>query len=417
MAAHALPSACSKTHAARLRWAWLVVAGRDLARDALAWIAVGRLCDRRAGTRTSVAQGKPCAQGRLLRGTFTALILAAGGGSMAAAGPACPGPALRFEALAPGLWRVPGFIGEADAANRGQVSNLTLASEAAPAGSAGAGQLWALGSGPSPAFGQTLACQARQQLGMAIVAVISPWARPELVLGAGGVVQAGAAQGLAVTHWALDGVADAMAEQCPHCVDRLRQRLQAAADDLGDNPISAPDRRLVGDHGVLGPWLWWRLPRADGRWVTVWRSQTQPLWLAPGLLDSPGPADGRDADLALLWRSTQRLAKLAEADGDAARFVGEQGAVMDSGAPARHAAYWAALLDTVAAAIGRGDDEAAPAPALPGVPVAWTRHPWHSFNWQRAWRQVEAQSLALPATPVDSPVLPDQRATFQRSLR
>lgn len=141
--------------------------------------------------RTTVTQGKPWARDRLLRGTFTVLILAAGGWSGPAnAGPACPGPALRFEALAPGLWQVPGFIGAADAANRGQVSNLTLAIEAAPAGSAGAGRLWALGSGPSPAFGQALACQARQQLGRAIVTVIIRWARPELVLGAGDLAQA-----------------------------------------------------------------------------------------------------------------------------------------------------------------------------------------------------------------------------------
>ena len=70
---------------------------------------------------------------------------------------------------------------------------------------------------------------------------------------------------------------------------------------------------------------------------------------------------------------------------------------MDSGAPGTHAAYWAALLATARAAVERGDDEAAPAPALPGFPQGWARHPWHGFNWQRAWRQVEAQVFDAPA--------------------
>lgn len=302
---------------------------------------------------------------------------------------ACPGPVLRFKRLAPGLWLVPGFSGEADGLNRGQVSNLVLARQA--------GRLWALGSGPTPAFGQALACQALQRLGLQLTDVISPWARPELVLGVAGVAQAAAAQGLALRHWALAEVAGAMAAQCPRCVERLQQRLQSAADDLGAAPISPPNRLLAGAQGRLGPFRWWRLPRSEGGWVTVWRVQDTALWVAPGLLDNSGPPDGRDADLALLQRSSQQLAGLAAADGPAARFVGEQGPVMDSGAPARHAAYWAVLLAAVAAAIERGDDESAPAPALAGFPAAWAQHPWHSFNWQRAWRQVETRLLEAPS--------------------
>ena len=301
---------------------------------------------------------------------------------------ACPGPVLRFERLAPGLWWVPGFAGEADGHNRGQVSNLVLARQA--------GRLWSLGSGPTPAFGRALACQAQQRLGLPLTEVISPWARPELVLGVTGVAHAAAVQGHALRHWALAEVADAMAEQCPRCVERLSQRLQGAADDLGAAPISPPGGRLHGTHGRLGPFRWWRLPRSQTGWLTVWRAQGAALWVAPGLLDNSGPPDGRDADLALLQRSSQQLAGLAAVDAAAARFVGEQGPVMDSGAPARHAAYWAALLAAVAAAIERGDAESAPAPALAGFPAAWAQHPWHSFNWQRAWRQVEPQVLAAP---------------------
>ncbi|OYV04681.1 MAG: hypothetical protein CFE26_15585, partial [Verrucomicrobiales bacterium VVV1] len=41
----------------------------------------------------------------------------------------CPGPVLRFVALAPGHWLVPAADGDATAANRGQVSNLLLVRE------------------------------------------------------------------------------------------------------------------------------------------------------------------------------------------------------------------------------------------------------------------------------------------------
>jgi hypothetical protein len=187
-----------------------------------------------------------------------------------------------------------------------------------------------------------------------------------------------------------------MAEQCPHCVERLRQRLGAAADDLGPDPIRVPDHRLQGEQGSLGPFLWWRLPRTDGRWVTVWRLRAAPLWVAHGLLDGHGPPDGRDADLGLLRDASRRLARWAAADGASAQFVGEQGPVMDAGAPSRHADYWDGLLSAAAAAVERGDDEAAPAPGWPGLPTAWASPAWHGFNWQRAWRQVEPQVLAGP---------------------
>ena len=306
----------------------------------------------------------------------------------------CPGPQLDFKPVGPGVWWVPAQRGEADAANRGQVSNLLLARS----GRAAQARLWALGSGPSPALGAALACQARQRLGLALTRVISPWARPELVLGVAGVqrVQPGA------VHAAHAAVADAMAAQCPHCVDRLAQRLGAAAADLGADPIRLPTLRLQGEQGRLGPFLWWRLPRAEGRWVTVWRLRSQPLWLAPGLLTEGSPPDGRDADLALLLASLQRLAVLAQPDGAAARWLGEQGPWMGASAPQDHAAYWQALQTAVAGAIERGDLEAADAPALPAGPgwsAGWAGHPWHGLNWQRAWRRLEPGLLAAPPPP------------------
>ena len=304
---------------------------------------------------------------------------------------ACDGPALPLLQLAPGVWWVPSATGDSDAANRGQVSNLVLVRE----GQGPAARLWAVGSGPSPAWGRALACQVAQQLGQPITDVISPWARPELVLGVAGLQVAAPPP----RHWAHAVVAEAMAVQCPHCVDRLRQRLGPAAADLGNDPIRLPDRLLQGEQGRLGPFTWWRLPRSDGRWVTVWRvapAGAPPLWLAHGLLQGAGPPDGRDADLALLQQSAQRLTGLVGADGAAVRLVGEQGPLLPADAPAVHAAYWAALLAGARAAVERGDDETAPAPGWPGLPAGWQGHPWHAINWQRAWRQVEPGVLAAP---------------------
>lgn len=346
------------------------------------------VCDTLCQGCDIVTQGQPWFWRALQRLALWLLAMAVP--SMAAA--ACAGPELRLLPLAPGLWWVRAAPGESDHLNRGQVSNTVLVRE----GRGRTARLWALGSGPSPAWGRALACQARARLGLPITDVISPWARPELVLGVAGLQQQGP-----LRHWAHASVAQAMAEQCPHCVERLRQRLQAAASDLGDDPIRVPELLLQGEQGRLGPFDWWRLPRAEGRWITVWRVRaagaTQgPLWVAHGLLQGDGPPDGRDADLALLLQASQRLAALAAVDGPAVRFIGEQGPVMGAGAPARHAVYWSSLLDEARAAVARGDDETAPAPAWPGLPPSWQAHPWHGFNWQRAWRQVEPEVLAAP---------------------
>lgn len=303
------------------------------------------------------------------------LGLALGLSPLASAAPACPGPVIRFERLADGVWLLPSDVGDADAANRGVVSNLVLVRQGA--------RWWLLGSGPSPAHGRALACQIRQRFGHAVTDVVSPWARPELVLGQQGL--------LGARRWAHVEVADAMREQCPGCVARLHERLGAAAADLGPDPIAVPDHLLRGETGRLGPFRWWLLPRAAGRSLTVWRHEASATWVAPGLLAAAPPGDGRDADLALLYSGLLRLAELARVDGQAARWVGEQGGAQRSDAPALQARYWHDLTNAVGAAIELGADESAPAQPLPGWPDAVNRHAWHALNWQRAWRQVETQ--------------------------
>jgi hypothetical protein len=316
---------------------------------------------------------------------------------------ACAGLPQPLLPLGADVWWLPSATGDSQAANRGQVSNLLLVRQ----GRGATARVWVLGSGPSPAWGRALACQVRRQLGGRVTDVVSPWARPELVLGVAGLRQAGPGR-LPLRHWAHAAVAAAMAAQCPHCVDRLRLRLGTAAADLGDDPIRLPDQLLQGDQGQLGPFDWWRLPRSAGRWVTVWRlagAGQAPLWAAHGLLQGAGPPDGRDADLALLQQSSAQLVALAAADGPAARFVGEQGPLLPAQAPAQHARYWADLRATAEAAVLRGDDETAPAPGWPGLPEGWRAQPWHALNWQRAWRQAEAAVLALPpaTTPATTP--------------
>ena len=332
-----------------------------------------------------LTQGKPVVWGALARGArcwvLTTGLLVSG---MAAAAP-CAGPVMRFVPLAPGHWLVPADEGDATAANRGQVSNLVLVQEDGPTP-----RLWALGSGPSRPFGQSLACQVRLQLGLDITDVVSPWARPELVLGVAGLEPAVQAR-----HWAHASVAEAMAEQCPHCIERLRHRLGDAAGDLAGQPIALPAQRLAGEQGRLGPFDWWRLPRADGRWVTLWRSRQALLWVAHGVLQGSSPPDGRDADLRTLQQSTARVLALSWADGAQARYIGEQGPPVGRAEVQQQLAYWQALHSQVAAAIERGDDETAPPPRLPGAagPPRWATHPWHALNWQRAWRQEENRLL------------------------
>jgi hypothetical protein len=306
----------------------------------------------------------------------------AGAPALAAAGTAsarapCPAaPVLRFVPLGSGLWWVPAAVGDSTEDNRGFVSNLLVARDGR--------RLWLVGSGPSPAFGRALGCRLQQHFGQAATDLIDPWARAELVLGNAGMP--------AVRTWAHRQVAVAMGVQCPHCVQRLRERIGGAAVDLGDEPARLPTLLLDGTHGRLGPFDWWALPRAEGRVVTVWRHRASGVASAHGLLWFDGPPDGRDADLQTLAASTARLADLVPA---AARWVGEQGPPGPADAPQRQAAYWQAVLEAAARGVAAGE-LATELPGLPGWPEAVTGHPRHPLNWQRAWRQAEDRLLKEP---------------------
>lgn len=312
-----------------------------------------------------VAQGKSGAAARLRgQGLLLGLLLLATLLALptAQARPTCQ--PLPMQTLAPGLWLLPAEGSESDAANRGHSSHLLLARDGA--------RLWAVGTGPTPAFGRRLRCTALARLGRVPTDALVPWAHAELALGARGLA--------AARLWAHDQVASAMAEQCPTCVDRLRQRLGDAAIDLGDQPVPVPTRRLQGASGRIGPFDWWVLPRAQGRVVTVLRHRASGVSMAHGLLWGDGPPDARDADLALLQAALQQLVALGQAH---TRWVGESGPLLQATGVAAQAGYLRSLRQAAADGVQQGQLEPPP------PPLAGADHPRHALNWQRAWRQAE----------------------------
>ncbi len=295
---------------------------------------------------------------------------------------ACPGPALSFQALGPGLWWIPAAAdGDADGANRGHISHLLLAEDGP--------RLWLVGSGPTPAFGRRLACQVQQHFGRAVTDVISPWPRPELVLGVAGLG--------AVRHWAHADVASALRQRCPGCIQGLQARLGAAAGDLaaaGDAPaavpVPRPTHRFRGHSGRLGPWQWWRSTRGAGVPLTLWQYRGSDLRFAPGLLWGSGVPDGRDADIARLAASTAAL------PADVPRWLGEQGPLLGAEAPAAQADYWRRLRLAIQAALARGDADDGRPPLVDGLAPALAQDPRHALNAQRTWRQEEASEAPSP---------------------
>lgn len=296
----------------------------------------------------------------------------------------CPSPALRWVPLAPKLWLIPAAVEDTNAANRGHTSNLIVGQDGT--------RLWLVGSGPSPAFARALNCQLRLRFGREATDVISPWPKPELVAGVQGLASS------APRHWGHADVAAAMTASCPHCMPRLAQRLGASTTDLGEDPIRIPKHLLHGDAGRLGPWQWWRLWRSPGVPVTVWQwrgralsagSEPAPVF-APGLIWSPGAADGSESSADDMRVALEQVVRLAAAPRT--NWLGEQGGVLQPDAAQRHGLYWHALRSAAQASVERGDDGTAPAPVLAGLEdlCAGARH---ELNWQRTWRQQEDLSF------------------------
>lgn len=330
-------------------------------------------------------------------------------------------PGVDLQALAPGVWWVPGAAGDANEHNRGAISNLLVVAD---------GQhTWALGSGPSPAYGRALAQTVARVTGRSITDVIAPWSRPELVLGSSGLPQ--------VRVWSHQEVRQQMHERCTRCVERLAARLGNSSRDLGPHPVRLADHQIAGSSGRLGPWQWWRLDRSTStsgehttpQVVTVWWLASARLWAAPGLIWTDGAPDLRDSSVADLIKATTSLQALQDEvtttmshasnssnpaaasspwatrtpttlhppDTQATRWLPEQGPLAPPDVVARHLHYWTSLQAAAAQAWQVGASENDAIPSLAGVDPAWLASPRHALNWQRAWREAEASALAAPA--------------------
>jgi hypothetical protein len=331
---------------------------------------LGAWCDSGTQARSRLKQGIPVALCRALLG-IAALLPA----PTEACGSGAP-QLQAVPAVAADVWWVRAERGDADAANRGRVSNLLIVREGQ--------RVWAIGSGPSRAFGRALDCVVRRDVGHAITDVVSPWPHPELVLGAAGLPRA--------RHWAHADVARAMRNQCARCVTRLRQRLGAAASDLGpaSTAVRLPERALRGTHGQLGPFDWRRLERAPGVPVTLWQVRANAVLTAHGLLWAGDVPDLRDSRVESMRAATQQLAAMARS---ATLLIGEQGEPVGREEPDAHIAYWNALDAAVRSAQSRGDDATTVQTSLPGIDASRTAGRAHALNWQRAWRLAEDEAL------------------------
>lgn len=310
-------------------------------------------------------------------------------------------PVVDLQPLAPGVWWVAGAAGDANEANRGAISNLLLVADGP--------RTWALGSGPSPVYGQALATAARRTVGRPITDVIAPWSRPELVLGSSGMAK--------VRVWSHQVVTQQMRERCTRCVERLATRLGGAASDLGTQPVRLADHEFKGASGQLGPWRWWQLDRSTAgsgehttpQAVTLWWLARAGLWSAPGLIWTDGAPDLRDSSVTDLIAATTRLQALQQElaattrprsgrlKPPTARWLPEQGAPAPADIVARHLHYWHALQAAAEQAWQDGASETDAAPPLAGVDPDWLASPRHALNWQRAWREAEARALTAPA--------------------
>lgn len=280
------------------------------------------------------------------------------------AGPAlaaCDGPGGRLRVLAPGAWWIEAASGDSDANNRGATANLWAVRDGR--------RLWLVGGGGTPVLARQVSCQLRQAGAGRVTDVVLTWPHAELTLGATGFAGA--------RLWAHQDTAQAMQQRCGRCVERMALRLGSAAADLGEHPIPRPTHLLQGAQGRLGPFDWWRLPRADDTAVLVLRWHGHAVWGAPGLAWGDGPPDLRDGDPLLM---AQSLHTLAQQLTPAARVVPEQGPLIDPSQVRAQQLALRQLVDAVDAALRRGGLVTdAPPPPFNGS------HPRQMLNWQRTW--------------------------------
>lgn len=279
----------------------------------------------------------------------------------------CSGPVGRLHALAAGTWWIEAATGDSDPDNRGATANLWAVRDGR--------QLWLVGGAGTPVLARQVACLLREAGAGRVTDVIVPWPHAELTLGATGFEGA--------RLWAHQDTATAMQQRCARCVERMALRLGPAASDLGPAPIPHPMRLLRGAQGRVGPFDWWRLPRANETAVLVLRRRGQAVWSAHGLAWGDGPPDLRDGDPLQVAQSLQTLAARLT---PTARVVPEQGPLIGPAQVRAQALALRQLVDAVDAALRRGGLVTDPSP-----PPWAGGHPRQALNWQRTWSLREAE--------------------------
>ncbi|HEX6827392.1 MAG TPA: MBL fold metallo-hydrolase [Burkholderiales bacterium] len=142
----------------------------------------------------------------------------------AAAGEMQPQP------VAPGVYVVPGALGDPAPANGGRVSNLGII--AGPEGTI------VVGTGTSLAEGEALLAAAERVAGKPVVLAINPYAAPDQVLGNGAFVKRGIP---VLAHEETDRF---LVANCGRCIERLRDQLGAEA--IAGTEAVRPTRLVSG---------------------------------------------------------------------------------------------------------------------------------------------------------------------------
>lgn len=293
---------------------------------------------------------------------------------------ACAAPTLPvLEPVAPQVWRVAAAEGESTPDNGGLVTESVLVQ--------GRDRLWLVGSGPTPARGEALACAVEATLGRKVTDVINTRAHPELAMGNTAFP--------AARVWALDDVARAMDKRCRDCLARLAQRIGGAGARLDDSAIRVPDSRLGADgasQGRLGPFLWWALPRATGERTLVLRLLEQPIVIAQGLVWPGAVPNLRDTDSQTLLDSLRALRGIARG---AITVLGEQGPTGTTDDIGSHMDYLVSLRAAVSAHVRDGTDAnaAMASISLPMFAARVGHGEIDALNRQRVWREMEDASF------------------------
>ncbi|MGS0756094.1 hypothetical protein ACVBEH_16460 [Roseateles sp. GG27B] len=281
-----------------------------------------------------------------------------------------------LDKISPHLWRVAAARGESTPGNGGLTHQLLLAVDGE--------SLWLVGSGPTPAFAQALACAVRQTLGRRVTDVINTRAAPELTMGNSAFPEA--------RLWALPDVISAMEARCLQCLNRLKARIGAAGASLQPDIIRPATQPVLNSQ--MGPFEWLAVERARGERSLALRHSGDHLVLAQGLLWSGDVPDLLDTHSEAMLAGWHALLKFAGSD----TLLGEQGELARSSDLLAHIRYVEQLRALLWAQLQNGQTLIAPSaaqdlPEFQALPSYKTRHP---LNVQRVWAELEPKLFDTP---------------------